>query len=42
VRQGDPLSPFLFDLVDDIFHRILHKALNNGMIKGLGNFGNLG
>jgi Reverse transcriptase (RNA-dependent DNA polymerase) len=42
VRQGDPLSPFLFDLIVDAFHIILHKALNNGMIKGLGNFGNLG
>jgi hypothetical protein len=42
VRQGDSLSPFLFDLVADIFHIILHKALNNGMIKGLRNFGNLG
>jgi Reverse transcriptase (RNA-dependent DNA polymerase) len=42
VRQGDSLSPFLFDLVADVFHIILHKALNNGMIKGLGNFDALG
>jgi Reverse transcriptase (RNA-dependent DNA polymerase) len=42
VRQGDPLSPFLFDLVADVFHRILQKAQSNGILRGLGDFGNLG
>jgi Reverse transcriptase (RNA-dependent DNA polymerase) len=42
VRQGDLLSPFLFDLVADVFHRILQKAQSNRILRGLGDFGNLG
>jgi hypothetical protein len=42
VRQGDHLSPFLFDLVPDVFHRILQKAQTNGILRGLRDFGNLG
>jgi hypothetical protein len=33
VRQEDPLSPFLFDLVADVFHKILHKAQQSGLLK---------
>jgi hypothetical protein len=29
-------------LVADVFHRILHKALDNGIIRGLGHIGTLG
>jgi Reverse transcriptase (RNA-dependent DNA polymerase) len=35
VRQGDPLSPFLFDLVSDVLHRILLNAQQQGFIKGV-------
>jgi hypothetical protein len=37
MRQGDPLSPVLFNLVVDILSRMLQKATENGLIKGLGN-----
>jgi hypothetical protein len=36
------LSHFLFDLVADIFLRILNKDQAAGRIKGLENFGSLG
>jgi hypothetical protein len=32
LRQGDPLSPLLFNLVVDIFTRMLIKAANRGHI----------
>jgi Reverse transcriptase (RNA-dependent DNA polymerase) len=35
VRQGDPLSPFLFDLVSDSFHRFLYNASKEGFLKGI-------
>jgi Reverse transcriptase (RNA-dependent DNA polymerase) len=35
VRQGDPLSPFLFDLVSDVLHIILFNAEQQGFIKGV-------
>lgn len=34
LRQGDPLSPFLFNLVGDALSRMLNKATNNGLVKG--------
>jgi hypothetical protein len=37
LRQGDPLSTVLFNLVVDILSRMLQKAAENGLIKGLGN-----
>jgi hypothetical protein len=35
LRQGDPLSPLLFNLVADIFTRMLVKAAKQGLISGL-------
>lgn len=35
LRQGDPLSPFLFSLVGDALSRMLNKATNKGLVKGL-------
>lgn len=36
LRQGDPLSPYLFDLVTDAFYQILERGKNKNIIKGLG------
>jgi hypothetical protein len=36
LRQGDPLSPLLFNLVVDVLTRMLQKVANSGLIKGLG------
>jgi len=35
LRQGDPLSPLLFNLVADVFSRMLMKAARHGLITGL-------
>lgn len=35
VRQGDPLSPILFNLVADCLTRMIHTAQQNKMIVGL-------
>jgi hypothetical protein len=37
LRQGDPLSPLFFNLVVDVFTRILIKAANTGYISGFMN-----
>lgn len=37
LRQGDPLSPLLFDLVADALNKILSKAQAAEFISGLGN-----
>ena len=35
LRQGDPLSPLLFNLVADVFTKMLMKAGGAGLICGL-------
>lgn len=35
LRQGDPLSPLLFNLVADVFTRMLMKAARQNLITGL-------
>jgi hypothetical protein len=35
VRQGDPPSPFLFDLISDVLLRILLNAQQQDFIKGV-------
>jgi hypothetical protein len=36
LRQGDPLSPILFNFVVDVLFRMLSKAIEHNLIKGLG------
>jgi Reverse transcriptase (RNA-dependent DNA polymerase) len=36
LRQGDPLSPFLFDLVTDILCQIMNRGTDLNLIQGLG------
>ena len=35
VRQGDPASPMLFNLVADVFSRMLNKAAINNFLTGM-------
>lgn len=35
LRQGDPLSPILFNLVANVFSKMLDRAANNNLISGL-------
>jgi hypothetical protein len=36
LRQGDPLSPILFDLVVDILSRMLYKTASDNLIMDMG------
>lgn len=36
VRQGDPLSPFLFLLVAECLARLTVEAIDNNLLKGVG------
>lgn len=35
LRQGDPMSPLLFNLVGDVLTRMLIKATREGLVEGL-------
>lgn len=35
LRQGDPLSPLLFNLVGDTLSKMLERAKRSGFIRGL-------
>jgi retron-type reverse transcriptase len=35
LKQGDPLSPILYNLVADVFSKILFKAASRNFIQGL-------
>ena len=35
LRQGDPLSPFLFVLVAKVLNKLMVKAANMGLVQGL-------
>ena len=35
LRQGDPISPLLFNLVGDVFTKMLQKGAEKGIIKGI-------
>lgn len=36
LRQGDPLSPFIFTLVGGSLHRLVEKARELGIVRGFG------
>ena len=42
LRQGDPLSPFLFNIVADVLNKILLNACRADLLQGLGNFPTIG
>lgn len=35
LRQGDPLAPFLFNLVGDAFSKMFIKAASSSLVQGL-------
>jgi hypothetical protein len=35
LRQGDPLSPLLFNLVGDVLNKMIKKASGKGYVAGL-------
>jgi len=35
IRQGDPLSPFLFVLLAEVLNKMMHRAVNTGLLRGI-------
>lgn len=35
LRQGDPLSPLLFNIVEEVFHRFMERAEEYGLVEGI-------
>ncbi|GJU27805.1 hypothetical protein Tco_1166426 [Tanacetum coccineum] len=35
IRQGDPISPFLFIIVADVLSKMINNALNNSLLSGM-------
>lgn len=35
LRQGDPIYPFLFILIIEVFSKMIKKAINVGVVKGI-------
>lgn len=35
IRQGDPLSPYLFLLVSDVISRLIQRSVDGGLINGV-------
>jgi hypothetical protein len=35
LRQGDPMSPILYNLIADVFSKMLTRAANQGLVSGL-------
>lgn len=35
LRHGDPISPYLFILVMEVFHILIHKKVREGLVQGV-------
>jgi len=35
IRQGDPLSPFLFVLMAEVLNKMMQRAISSGLLRGI-------